>query len=403
VLLDRDGLKKVIKDNGIRSTEDLQELMREMTKEVIEVLYEGELEEHLGYPKHGRSEEGKGNSRNGYSQKKVQSKSGEVELSVPRDRVGTYEPMVVKKRQRDITGIEDKVISMYGKGMSTRDISAHIEDIYGHALSAETISRITDLVLGRAKEWQSRPLEPIYAIVFMDAMVMKMRVEGAVRKASMYMALGVDLAGNKSCLGMYVSESESAKYWLSVMNDLKNRGLEDVLIFAVDNLNGMSEAIEAVYPKSEIQKCIVHQVRNALKYVPWKERKQVANDLKRVYKAATEEEGLHQLAEFDKEWSSKYPHIVTSWERNWAELATFYQYPQEIRRLIYTTNPIEGLNRAIRKVTKTRSVFPNEDSLLKLTYLAIADHEKHSAKIRNWGTIFSQLNIRFAERLEAYI
>ena len=404
MVFEKDKLKKLLDEREVKDQEGLQALLRDLTKEVIEALYDGELTDHLGYEKHQQGGSTNGNARNGRGKKTVQSKLGEVELSPPRDRAGTFDPQVVKKRQRDISGIEQKVISMYAKGMSTRDISSHIDEIYGYALSAESISAITDKVLERAKEWRSRPLEPLYTIVFMDGMVVKMRVDGLVRKQTIYVIIGIDLEGNKSCLGLYFAETESAKYWLSVMNELQNRGVEDILIFFVDNLTGMSEAIEAVFPQAEIQKCIVHQIRNSLRFVSWKERKSVAAELKQVYTAATEEQGLKELERFSKTWEEKYPHISKSWKSNWAELSTFFKYSPEIRKLIYTTNPIESFNRSVRKVTKTRTIFPTEDACLKLVFLAIQDIEKRWTQvIRDWGVIYSQLLIYFDERVRKYL
>lgn len=404
MLFDKDDLAKLLKEKNIKDQGGLNDLLRDLTKEVIDALYEGEMTDHLGYDKYERNEADIPNTRNGRGKKTVQSKLGSMELEPPRDRLGTFDPQVVKKRQRDISGIEDKVISMYAKGMSTRDISSHINDIYGYELSAETISTITDKVMDRAREWQARPLESIYSIVFMDGMVLKMRQDGTVQKITVYIIIGIDLQGNKSCLGMYFAETESAKYWLTVMNELKNRGVEDILIFAVDNLAGISDAIEAAFPKAEIQKCIVHQIRNSLKFVPWKERKIVATDLKRIYTAPTGEQGLKDLEVFAEKWDKKYPHISKSWKANWTELSTFFKYSEEIRKLIYTTNPIESFNRGIRKVTKTRSVFPNEDAVLKLVFLAMQDIEKRWTQIiRNWGMIYSQLTIFFEDRLEKYI
>lgn len=402
--LDKDNLKRFIEEHQVTDQESLQALLRELTKEVIDALYDGELTDHLGYEKHEQGGGSDGNARNGKGKKTVKSHFGSIDLEPPRDRAGTFDPQVVKKRQRDISGIEDRVMSMYAKGMSTRDISSHIHEIYGYELSAESISAITDKVLDRAKEWQSRPLEPIYAIVFMDGMVVKMRVDGTVRKQTIYVIIGIDLEGNKSCLGLYFSETESAKYWLTVMNELRNRGVEDILIFAVDNLTGISEAIEAVYPHAEIQKCVVHQIRNSLRFVSWKERKVVAADLRKIYTAATEEQGLQALEEFSDTWDQKYPHISKSWKSNWSELSTFFKYPPEIRKLVYTTNPIESFNRSLRKIMKTRSIFPGEDSCLKLVYLGIQDIEKRwTQTIRYWGKIYSQLLIQFEERVSKYI
>ena len=404
MVFDKENLNKLIDERQIRDQEGLQALLRDLTKEVIDALYEGELTEHLGYEKHQQGRSRDRNARNGKTRKTVKSHFGDIELEPPRDRAGTFDPQVVKKRQRDISGIEAKVTSMYAKGMSARDISAHIQEIYGYELSAESVSAITDKVLVRAKEWQSRPLESLYAVVFMDGMVVKVRVEGAVGKQTIYVIIGIDLEGNKTCLGLYFAATESAKYWLTVMNELRNRGVEDILIFAVDNLRGMSEAIEAVYPHAEIQKCIVHQIRNSLRFVPWKERKSVAADLKKIYTAATEQEGLEALELFSRSWDEKYPHIAKSWKSNWAELSTFFRYSPEIRKLKYTTNPNESFHRSLRKVLKTRSIFPSEDSCLKLVYLAIQDIEKRWTRvIRDWGKIYSQLLIHFEQRVSKYV
>lgn len=403
-MIDKEKLMKLYQDGKVKSTEDLQEVLRDLTKEVIETLYDGELTDHLGYKKHDQNKSKDGNSRNGFTEKKVKSHTGEMALKLPRDRNASFDPKVIKKHQTDITGIETKVISMYAKGMTNRDISQHIFDIYGYELSADTISNITDFVVEKATEWQNRPLQALYPIVFMDAFVIKMRVDGHVRNVSVYGVIGIDLEGQKECLGLYFNETESAKYWLTVMNELKNRGLEDVLIFAVDNLSGISEAIGAAFPKSEIQKCIVHQIRNSLKFVPWKERKEVARDLKLIYTSSTEDVALDALTNFENKWGKKYPHISKSWHNNWNELSTFFVYPPEIRKLIYTTNPIESFNRGIRKVTKNRGSFPTEQAAVKLLYLAVQDiSKKWTHTLRDWGIIFSQLCIFFEDRLSKYL
>jgi transposase-like protein len=292
---------------------------------------------------------------------------------------------------------------MYAKGMTTRDIQAHIQDIYGYEMSAETISTITDRVLERAKEWQSRPLQEVYAIVFMDALFLKMRMEGHVRNVAVYAIVGIDLEGSKEVFGLWIAETESSKFWLTVLNELKNRGVRDVLIFSVDGLTGISDVIRSVFPQAEIQRCIVHQIRNSLRYVSWKERKNVAHDLKAVYKAATEQEALSALEDFEGTWGKKYPHIVPSWRRNWGELVTYFKYPAEVRTLIYTTNPIESLNRGLKKITKTRAIFPNEGALFKLLFLAIDDISKRwTMRIHDWAMVYSQLNIYFEERLRRF-
>jgi transposase-like protein len=399
----REELKKILKEKKIKSLDDFNDFMREISKEVLESLFDGELTDFLGYEKYDHKSKGVDNSRNGYTKKEVKSKFGAIGLEVPRDRRSEFEPAVVKKRQRDISGLEEKIISMYAKGMSTRDIQAHIEDIYGYELSAEAVSTITDKVLEGAKEWQARPLKEIYSIVFMDAIFMKMRSEGHVRNVAIYAIVGIDLEGNKEVFGLWISETESAKFWLTVLNELKNRGIQDILIFSVDGLTGISDAIGSVFPQAEIQRCVVHQIRNSLRYVSWKERKAVARDLKSIYKAATEKEALSSLDDFEKKWNKKYPHIAASWRKNWGELATYFKYPQEVRTLIYTTNPIESLNSGIKKVAKTRAVFPNEDALFKLLYLAISDiSKKWTMKIRDWAVIYSQLNIYFEERLSKF-
>ena len=404
MFFDKEKLQKILEEKKLKTTEDLQDLLRDITKEVIEAIYDGEITDHLGYKKHEQRPGDSENTRNGHSTKKVKSKVGEIELEIPRDRKGKFEPQIVQKYQKDISGIEEKVISMYAKGMSTRDIQSHIYDIYGYEISAETVSNITDTVIERANEWRSRALQAVYPIVFMDGLVVKMRSEGHVRNMTVYAVMGIDLEGQKECLGLYLAETESAKYWLTVMNELKNRGVEEVLIFSVDNLSGLSEAIQTVFPKAEIQKSVIHQIRNSLRYVSWKERKGVAADLKSVYRAATEQEAVSGLEAFEKKWGKKYPHIPKSWRNNWAELSPYFKYPLEVRRLIYTTNPIESFNRGIRKVTKNRAIFPTEDALYKMLYLAIQDMQRRwTQRVQNWGVIYSQLCIYFGERLAKYI
>jgi putative transposase len=404
MVLDRDKLKKLLKEKGVKDLEDFNAFMRDVSKDVIETLLEGELTDHLGFEKYDQKAKTIDNSRNGYTPKTVKSKFGEIGLDVPRDRKSEFEPQLVKKRKKDISGLDEKIISMYAKGMTTRDIQSHIKDLYNYEISPDTVSAITDKIIDRAREWQSRPLEPIYAVVYMDAVFMKMRTEGHVRNVAVYTIIGINLDGKKECLGMWVCETESAKYWLSVLNELKNRGLEDVLIFSVDNLKGISEAIEAVFPQSEVQKCIIHQIRNSLRYVSWKERKAMAKDLRLIYEAATEQEGLAALDQFSEKWDKRYPHVSASWKKNWGEIATFYKYPPEIRTLIYTTNPIESLHRQIKKVAKNKSSFPNEQALTKLVYLAVMEAaKKWTMRHRDWAMIYSQLMIFFEDRLGKYV
>jgi putative transposase len=398
--LDREELKKLLKEKGVKSLDDFNAFMREISKEVVETILEGELTDHLGYEKHDQKAKATENARNGFTAKTVKSKYGEIGLDVPRDRKSDFDPQIVKKRQKDISGLEDKIISMYAKGMTTRDIQAHIKDLYGYEISPETVSSITDKVLDKAREWQSRPLESIYALIYMDAVFLKMRHEGHVRNMAVYTIVGINLDGQKECLGLWLSETESAKYWLSVLNELKNRGVQDVLIFTVDNLKGISEAIEAVFPRAEIQKCIVHQIRNSLRYVSWKERKAMAKDLREIYEAATEQDGAAALEEFAEKWDKRYPHISASWKMNWDEIVTFFKYPPEIRTLVYTTNPIESLNRQVKKTAKNKAIFPNEQALVKQVYLAIEGaSKKWIFRHREWPVIYSQLMIYFGDRL----
>ena len=322
-------------------------------------------------------------------------------FTCPRDRNGDYEPQLIKKYQNTVTqDMEEKILSMYAKGMTTGDIESHMRELYDIDISDSTISRITDKILPIVKEWQERPLEEVYAVVFMDAIHYHVRSEGRIVKRAVYIALGIDMNGKKDVLGMYVGENESAKFWLSIMNGLKNRGVEDILIACVDGLNGFPQAIEAVYPKTEIQQCIIHQIRNSTKFVSYKDIKKLMADLKLVYAAPTEETALNELELFKDKWDSKYPKIYKSWNDNWATLSTYFKYPEAVRRLIYTTNAIEGFNRQLRKVTKSKTVFPSDDSLLKMLYLATMDiTKKWTGHRQDWGQIHSQLEIYFEERL----
>lgn len=343
----------------------------------------------------------KGQQRNGYSRKTLKTSAGPVEIAVPRDRNGDFEPQLIKKNETSLSGdIEEKIISMYAKGMTTNDISAHIEDIYGIEVSDSLVSRITDKILPIVKEWQQRPLESVYAVVFMDAIHYHVRCEGRIVKKAVYIAIGIDMDGKKDVLGMYVGENESAKYWLQILNGLKNRGVQDILITCIDGLTGFPEAISAVYPKTEIQQCIIHQIRNSTKYVSYKDIKALMADLKKVYCAVDEETALYELEQFGEKWDSKYPKISQSWRSHWPELSTYFKYPQSVRTLIYTTNSIENFNRQLRKVTKNKAVFPNDDALLKMLYLAQSDiTRKWTGRRRDWGEIHSQLEIFFADRL----
>lgn len=405
LLLDELKLKQMFSSGELRNQADVSALIKSLTGQVLETVLKGELDAHLGYGKYDRANKSTINSRNGSSPKRVKTQSGELDLNIPRDRENEFTPVLIKKGERELTFFEDHVLALYAKGVSTRDISGIIKELYNYEISAETVSKITDRVHGERDLWHSRPLEPLYAAVWLDGLFAKVRVEGSVRKICVYVIIGIKLDGGKDCLGFWVDvESESAKYWLSILNELRNRGVEDILIFCVDNLSGISEAISACFPNAEIQKCVVHQIRNSLKYVSYKDRKELSGDLKSIYKAATESEGLLGLDQFEEKWREKYPHIAKSWRTNWSELSVYFKYSPEIRRLIYTTNPIESVNRGIRRRIKTRSVFPSLDSLGKVVYLALAEmSKKQTGPIPNWGLILSQLRVYFAERLERYL
>ncbi len=344
------------------------------------------------------------NSRNGKSKKKITSEYGEQEIAVPRDRLGEFESVVVRKHQSNVTGIEDQIIALYAKGVSTREIQDHLHNLYGIDVSPTMISNVTNKIVPLIKEWQNRPLQAVYAVVFLDAIHFKVKQDGAIVNKAAYMVIGIDLDGNKDVLGMWIGENESAKFWLSVLNDLKNRGVQDILITCVDNLTGFSQAITACYPKTEIQKCIIHQIRNSTRYVSYKDLKKVTADLKPIYKAATEEMALVELDRFEEIWGAKYPLIIRSWRTNWDELATFFKYPPEIRKLIYTTNMIESYHRQLRKVTKGKSIFPTDEALLKMLYLVTMDvTRKWTGRVQNWGQMLLQLSVFFPERIGQHL
>ena len=397
----KDNLRNIMKGLDVKNFDDLKDVFKMMVGEMLENGLDGELDDELGYTKYDyRNKEGE-NSRNGYSKKTLKTSFGETEIKVPRDRDGEFEPQLVKKNQTTLTGdIEEKIISMYAKGMTTSDIEAHIKDIYGLECSDTTISRITDKILPVVREWQSRPLEEIYAVVFMDAIHFHVRSEGQIIKKAVYIAIGINMDGQKEVLGMWVGENESAKFWLSVLNSIKARGVEDILIACIDGLTGFTNAIEAVYPRTEIQQCIIHQIRNTTKFVSYKDIKALMADLKRVYAAVDEQTALSELDNFDEKWSSKYPKIAISWRANWANLSTYFKYPEAVRTLIYTTNAIESLNSALRRLNSQRSVFPSDTSLLKTLYLATFEAtKKWIMPLRNWGKVYGELSIMYEGRL----
>jgi transposase-like protein len=398
----REKLLEMLQGAGINDVEGVQDLFKEMVSTVLENGLEAELEDELGYSKYDYRNKNTDNSRNGYSEKTMKSSFGEMDIAVPRDRKGEFEPQLIKKQQTTISGdIEEKILSMYAKGMTTSDIESHVREIYGIDVSDSTISRVTDKILPVVREWQSRPLENVYAVVFMDAIHFHVRSEGQIVKKAVYIAIGINMDGIKDVLGMWVGENESAKFWLSVMNGMRNRGVEDILIACVDGLTGFTNAIEAVFPKTEIQQCIIHQIRNTTRFVSYKDIKVLMADLKKIYAAIDEQTAVYELDAFDEKWGAKYPKIAISWRANWANLSTYFKYPQEVRKLVYTTNAIEGFNRQLRKVTKSKSVFPTDDSLLKMLYLAMVDiTKKWTGRRQDWGQIHSQLEIYFADRLD---
>ena len=402
----REMMGNFMKENDIHVKDgtDVNSIMRDMMSIILEGTLDAEMDEELGYSKYDYKNKGTKNSRNGYSSKTMHTSYGDMGINIPRDRNGEFEPQVIKKYQNTVTqDMEEKIISMYAKGMSTNDIESHMRELYDIEISDSTISRVTDKVLPLVKEWQERPLEEVYAVVFMDAIHYHVRCEGRIVKRAVYIAIGIDMSGYKDVLGMYVGENESAKFWLTIMNNLKNRGVEEILIACVDGLTGFPQAIDAVYPKAEVQQCIIHQIRNSTKFVSYKDLRQLMTDLKLVYAAPSEESALEHLEEFSSKWDGKYPKISKSWKEHWPTLSTYFKYPEEIRKIIYTTNAIEGFNRQLRKVTKAKTVFPSDDSLLKMLYLATVDiTKKWSGHRRDWGQIHSQLEIYFEEQLAGH-
>lgn len=403
-LIPKEQLRQWIKEKNMKSMKDVQSALKELFADTIQEMLEAELETDLGYAKHDTKNKRTTNSRNGYSKKTVRSEYGDVDIQVPRDRDGEFEPVIVKKHQSNVTGIEDQILAMYAKGVSTRDIQDHLQQLYGIEVSPTLISNVTNKVIPLIKEWQNRPLQSVYAVVFMDAIHFKVKQDGAIVNKAAYMVIGIDLDGHKDVLGIWIGENESAKFWLHVLNELKNRGVQDILITSVDNLKGFTEAISACYPKTEIQKCIIHQIRNSIKYVSYKDLKKITSALKPIYKASTEEAALEELDQFERMWGEKYPMMVRSWRNNWDEIATFFKYPPEIRKLIYTTNVIESYHRQLRKVTKGKAVFPTDEALLKMLYLVTMDVlRKWTGRVQNWGQILLQLSVFFEERVQPYI
>lgn len=387
----------------IKSEKDLGELTQQLVKLTVETALSAELDDHLGYSKHDAAGRGSGNSRNGSTRKRLKGQHGEVDIQAPRDRSGTFEPLFVRKGQTRLTQMDDQILALYAKGLSTRDIVDAFKEMYGADVSASLISKVTDAVIDQVIEWQSRPLDAIYPIVYLDCIVLKIRQDRRVINKSMYLALGLNLEGHKELLGLWLAETEGAKFWLSVMSELKSRGLKDILIACVDGLKGFPDAIQAEYPDTRIQLCIVHMVRHSLKFVTWKDYKAVTAGLKQNYQSASETEAQHALDQFAELWDDQYPQIAKSWRNNWPNLITLFDYPPEIRKVIYTTNAIESLNSVIRKATRQRKLFPSDDSAMKVVYLAIqAASKKWTMPIQNWKPAMNRFIIEFGNRISGY-
>ena len=399
--LSKEILRDYISEQNFTSPDEVLSAMKEMFRDVLQETLESEMDTQLGYDKYDISEKQTKNSRNGYSKKNIKSELGTVELSIPRDRKGEFEPKIVPKYQRNVTGIEDKILALYAAGMTTRDISEQVKNLYDVEISAEMVSNITNKIIPLVTEWQNRPLEKTYSFVFMDAIHYKVRDEKQIVIKAAYVVLGVNMDGEKEVLGIWVGTNESSKFWLSVLNDLKNRGMQDVLVFCVDGLNGFKEAIGAVYPFAKIQRCIIHQIRSSMKYVPYKDKKEFVADLKSVYGSVNEEAALENLQYAKEKWGKKYPYAIKSWEDNWDNLITFFIFPDYIRKIMYTTNAIESLNSQFRKVTKTKLIFPSDESLMKMLYLATEKVSRKWTRVySNWDLVINQLNILFAEVLK---
>ena len=385
-----------------QTTGDIQEKLKRLFAGTIEQMLEVEMDEHLGYEKNSASGNNSGNSRNGYGKKTIISDYGECEIAVPRDRNGEFEPRVLAKRQTRTDEIEQKIQTMYAKGMSQRDIEDTIRELYGSEVSQGMISKITDKILPEVNEWQNRPLEKIYPVIYFDGIVFNTRKDNRIINKCVYSVLGINLEGQKDILGTWLSENESASFYASICSDLKNRGVSDIFVACHDNLTGLSQAINSIFPKTKNQLCIIHQVRNSCKFVPYKDRKAVCADLKKIYGAVNLEDAEYAKEEFREKWNRKYPNILRSWDTNWAELTSFFEFPNEIRRIIYTTNAVEGYHRMVRKFTKTKSIFPTDDSIRKTIYLSTKEiAKKWTMPVRDWGLAYAQFAIFFEDRFAA--
>ena len=402
--MNHDEIRKLAKAaaKNIKTEADLNEFRQMLTKITVETALNAELDDHLGYSKHEESDAS--NSRNGSTRKTLQTDDGQFQVDTPRDRDGSFEPQLVKKHQRRFTSMDDKILFLYAQGMTTREIVETFKEMYDADISPTLISNVTNAVIEQVVEWQSRPLDAVYPIVYLDCIVLKIRQDKQVINKAIYLALGVNLEGHKELLGLWISENEGAKFWLNVLTEMQNRGVKDILIACVDGLKGFPDAINTAFPKTQIQLCIVHMVRNSMKYVSWKDYKAIAADLKRIYKSVTEEEALLALEQFAERWDDKYPQISKSWRTHWDNLNTLFNYPEDIRRAIYTTNAIESLNSVIRKAVKKRKLFPSDDSAKKVVYLAIQQaSKKWTMPIRNWKAALNRFIIEFEDRLTDYI
>lgn len=399
--LDEKLLDELMKE--YKTPEDLlgeNGLLKQLTKALLEKALEGEMTHHLGYPKWSPEGKNTGNSRNGKHGKTIKGDFGQMEIEVPRDRNSEFEPAIISKHQTHFHGFDDKIISMYARGMSTRDIQAHLKEIYQIEVSPDFISTVTDSVIDTVKEWQNRPLDELYPILYLDALHVKVKDQGQVTNKAVYLAVGISMEGKKEVLGFWIERTEGSKFWLQVVTELRNRGVKDIFIACVDGLKGFPEAIRSVYPKTEVQLCIVHMIRNSLKFVSYKDRKQIAGDLKEVYRSSTVEGAQQALEAFSSKWDSRYPSISQSWRNNWENIIPFFAYPPEIRKVIYTTNAIESLNMSLRKVLKTRASFPNDDALKKLLYLGLQNaSKKWTMPIRDWVSAINQFLIRYGDRV----
>lgn len=400
------AIPKELLDQLLKHCEKPEDLLRqggflhELTGRLVERMLEGEMTDHLGYEKRSPAARGADNTRNGHSKKTLKADQGHVQIQVPRDRNASFEPVIVPKHERRLPSLDEKIISLYARGMSTREIQGHLEELYHTEISPTLVSNVTAAVLEEVTQWQNRPLEPVYPILYLDAISVKVRDQGQVRRKAVYLALGVNLEGEKELLGLWISQTEGAKFWMSVLTELKNRGVEDMLICCVDGLTGFSEAIVTVYPQTLVQLCIVHMVRNSLQFVSWKDRKQVAQELRAIYRAATEPAAREELAAFGQKWDGKYPMISRSWRQHWDELSVFFAYPDEIRRVIYTTNAIESVNRQMRKTLKTRGALPGDEAVMKLMYLALDRiSKKWTRPIQNWQAALNRFAIEFEGRV----